>query len=102
MPLIPSYADINTFKKVASGEKSAPSVAPGVAIAAGMAAVQSLLHLVGKDNNRPEPIVAPHVLSIDAYTGQSKVIKHPIISHYRTLATMITRNILKKNPKTSY
>lgn len=100
---LPSYADLEMFKKVASGEKSAPSVAPGVAIAAGAAAVQSMLHLVGDaGNKRQKPVYAPKVRMIDAYTGESKDIKHPLLSHYKYTAKMLGRNLLKLNPKVDY
>lgn len=102
VPYLPPYVDLAAFQKVASGEKSAPSVAPGVAIAAGTAAVQAMLHLLGGENNRPDPVIAPKVLSIDAYTGKSKLIKHPLLSHYKSLARVIVNNKLNRNPKTSY
>lgn len=100
---IPSYADLDVFKKVASGEKSAPSVAPGVAIAAGVAATQAVLHLtrvVG--NNRPKPVEAPRVLMIDAMTAEARRIRYPLLSHYKYLAKMLIKNSLGKVPKASY
>lgn len=100
---LPSYADLATFQKVADGEKSAPSVAPGVALAAGTAAVQALLHLT-KDvpNHRPAPVSAPHTIMIDAMSIQAKVIKHPRVSYYWHLAKMVSRNMLHLAPKASY
>jgi molybdopterin/thiamine biosynthesis adenylyltransferase len=100
---VPTYADLDVFKKVAAGEKSAPSVAPGVAIAAGTAAVQAVLHLTsGENNRRPKPVYAPKTMMVDVMTGESKVIKHPLASHYRYLGGMLARNLLKLNPKASY
>jgi len=100
---LPPYADLDMFKKVATGEKSAPSVAPGVALAAGTAAVQAVLHLTKAANNkRPEPVFAPKVMMVDAMTGESKVIKRPLLSHYKYLGKMLVRNKLNMNPKVSY
>lgn len=102
LPYIPPYADLAVFKKVAAGEKSAPSVAPGVAMAASMAATQAVLHLTAGQNNRPKPVVAPHVLVMDGMTGKSSVHKLSGISHYRTLTKMLIRNALHRNPQAGY
>lgn len=101
-PYLPPYIDLDAFKAVAAGEKSAPSVAPGVAIAAGTAAVQAMLHLVGKQNKRPEPIYSPHILSVDAMTGESRIIKHQKISAIKSMATIAIRSKFGLNPQTSY
>jgi molybdopterin/thiamine biosynthesis adenylyltransferase len=102
LPYIPPYGDLAVFEKVATEEKSAPSIAPGVAMAAGMAATQSLLHLLAGQNNRPSPIKAPKVLVMDAMTGQGKVQKLSRSTHYYSLAKMAVRNKLKLVPKASY
>jgi molybdopterin/thiamine biosynthesis adenylyltransferase len=102
VPYLPSYIDMEAFKAVASGEKSAPSVAPGVAIAAGVAATQATLHLLGRSNNRPAPVYSPHVMSIDAMTGRARVVKHPKLSFARSIATIAFRTRFGMNPKTSY
>lgn len=100
---LPPYADLDVFKAVASGEKTAPSVAPGVAIAAGTAAVQAMLHLLAEGtNHRPKPVYAPQSIVLDALTGASRRINHPRVSHYKYLAKMVARNVLKVNPKASY
>lgn len=100
---LPPYVDQKVFEKVARGEKSAPSVAPGVAIAAGTAAVQAMLHLTADiGNNRPKPVFAPHVMVMDAYTGEGKLIKRPVVSHYVSLSKVVARNILHMNPKADY
>lgn len=103
LPYIPPYVDIEVFKQVASGEKSAPSVAPGVAVAAGTAAVQAFLHLVSdENNNRPAPVYAPKIRMIDTYTGESKLIKHPRISYYKYLGKALINNRLGRHPRASY
>lgn len=102
VPYVPKYIDMDAFRKVAQGEKSAPSVAPGVAIAAGVAATQAVLHLLGRSNCRPSPVYSPRTLSIDAMTGRSKLIKHPNASFYASMAVVSLRSRLGLNPKTSY
>ncbi len=102
LPYIPPYVDLDAFKSVAAGEKSAPSIAPGVALAAGMAATQALLHLVEEDNQRPKPVTAPAVLVMDAMTGQSKEVRLTRRNHYASLAKMYVRHSLGFSPKTSY
>lgn len=102
LPYIPPYADLDVFKKVATGEKSAPSVAPGVAIAASVASVQSVLHILDGDNNRPKPVHAPEVLMMDAMTGESRRMKLNRRTHYRSLVRTITNNVFGQAPKASY
>ncbi len=100
---VPPYVDMKVFEKVAKGEKSAPSVAPGVAIAAGTAAVQAFLHLTNDlENNRPKPVYAPHVMVVDAYSGANKVVKHPVLSHYLSLVKVVARNMMGRNPSANY
>ena len=102
LPYIPKYGDINVLEKVASGEKSAPSIAPGVAMAAGIATTQAFLSIVGTENNRPRPTYSPNVLVADAMTGVFKNIKYNRVSHYRHLVAMGINNLVKRNPKASY
>jgi molybdopterin/thiamine biosynthesis adenylyltransferase len=102
VPYLPPYIDLEAFKAVADGEKSAPSVAPGVAIAAGTAATQAMLHLLGDNNRRTSPVYSPKVLSIDVMTGKSRLIKHARLSSIRSMATIAIRSKIGLNPKTSY
>jgi|GEM_PF-468206 len=103
LPYVPSYGDIDVFKTVAAGKKSAPSIAPGVAIASAVGASQAFLNLVnGMGNNRQDPIYAPDVMVMDAMTGESKVVKQSSLSHNYHLAKMVGRNLAKKSPKASY
>ena len=102
LPYLPKYGDLNVLKKVATGEKSAPSIAPGVAIAAGTAASQAFLNLVGKENRRPAPVYAPNALVVDPMSGVAKTIKYNRRSHYRHLLPLVGRNLLKLNPQASY
>lgn len=102
LPYLPAYGDIKVLEKVAKGEKSAPSVAPGVAIAAGAAATQAVLNLLKGQNNRKEPVYAPKALLIDAMEGRADVISYSRASYYRHLAKLLVRNSLKLNPQASY
>lgn len=102
LPYLPTYGDLKVLEKVASGEKSAPSISPGVAIAAGVAATEAFLNIVGTDNKRRKPIYAPKVRVMDAMSGDSKVIKFNRSSHYRHLAKAVVINMLKKNPQADY
>lgn len=99
---IPKYVSLEAFKKVAKGEKPAPSVAPGVAIAAGLGATQATLHLLGRGNHRPAPVFGPRTLAVDAMTGRSRVVRFPRLGYMVSLFVVVFRDMLGMNPKTSY
>lgn len=101
VPYIPSYADIDVFKAVAEGKKSAPTVVQGVGIAASTAATQALLHLAPSEK-RPQPVFAKQVISIDPYEIRAKIIRNPKLSFYTSLAKVVLNNKLKRTPKASY
>jgi len=61
LPRLPSYIDLTVIEAVASGERSAPSVAPGVALAAGAVTSQAFATLCGRGRR----VVAPQVLWLD-------------------------------------
>jgi molybdopterin/thiamine biosynthesis adenylyltransferase len=102
LPYLPSYADLSVFEKVAKGEKSAPSIAPGVTLAASIGATQAFLNLVGRKNNRPKPVYAPKALAVDSLSGDMKKVRFGTPSHTKHLVKVIANNILKRNPETSY
>jgi len=103
LPYIPSYGDIEVFKTVAAGNKSAPSIAPGVAIASAVGASQAFLNLVnGMGNRRPDPVYAPKVMVMDAMTGESKTVNQSAFSHNIHLAKMAVRSLARLNPRASY
>ena len=102
LPFLPNYVDLKVFGKVATGEKSAPSIAPGVAIAASMGATQAFLNLAGKTNHRPKPVYAPKAMVIDSMTMEAKKVKFGRMSHYKHLSGIALRNVLKINPQASY
>lgn len=103
LPFLPKYVDLKAFSKVANGEKSVPSIAPGVAVAAGLGATQGFLNLVSSSkNHRPRPVQAPKAVVMDAMTMQAKEVRFGKRSYYRHLSSVVVRNMLKVNPKTSY
>lgn len=103
LPYIPSYLDFQVFKRVELGEKPAPSIAPGVAIASAVAATQAILHLTqGLDGKRKSPTYAPHYISVDIMTGVYKLIRYPLASHHISYFVMLLRYKLGLNPKIDY
>lgn len=102
LPYLPPYGDLTVLDKVAKGEKSAPSIAPGVAVAAGLGATQAILNLFDGKNNRPMPVYSPRAIVMDLMSLKSKTITYNRVSHYRHLLMALTTNLLKRNPKASY
>lgn len=101
LPYLPKYGDIKVLKQVAEG-RSAPSIAPGVAMAAGLAATQAMLNIVGTSNNRPKPAYAPKAHMIDVMSMEAKVINFSKASHYKYLARAVVNNLFGKNPTANY
>lgn len=99
---VPKYVDREVFEQVARGEKSAPSVAPGVAMAASVGATQAVLHLLNKKNHREEPVTFPRTQIFDAMTGTAKTVKHPRLHFLTSAIRMSLRTKFNLNPKTSY
>ncbi len=99
---VPKYADMVVFEKIAKGEISAPSVAPGVAVAAGIGATQGVLHLVGDGNKREKPVYAPKVIYMDAMNPELKIIRYPRAAITKSLISLALNNKLGRNPKTAY
>jgi tRNA threonylcarbamoyladenosine dehydratase len=102
LAFLPRYASMEVFESVARGQKPAPSVAPGVAIAAGFGATQAFLHLVGGGNNRPAPVYAPHVLCVDAMTCSSSLVEYPRLNFFRSYAMARLHKFLGRVPNVDY
>lgn len=102
LPYLPNYVDLAAFGKVSKGEKSAPSIAPGVSMAASIAVTQAMLNIVGKTNHRRSPVYAPKALIMDGMNYDSKIVRYSKPSHYFYLGKILTRNALRLNPQTSY
>lgn len=73
IPRLPAYTEASVLKAVQAGRLAAPSVSPGVCLAAGLAAVEVFNHLVA----RRRPVAAPRVLWADALEGRSGVVRFP-------------------------
>lgn len=102
LPYVPPYGDLAVLESVSRGEKSAPSIAPGVALAAGTAASQALLNLLHPGNNRPKPVYAPRVVVIDAMSITAKVVRYPRLGYQRHLGVVVLKNLLGRAPKAGY
>jgi len=102
LPYLPHYIDLDVFKKVAMGEKPAPSIAPGVASAASLGASQAFLNLVGTENKRPKPVYAPKALISDPVTGEMKKVRFNNLTHFKHLGVIIVKNLFHRNPSASY
>ncbi len=103
LPYVPSYGDLSVLGKVSTGKVSAPSIAPGVALAAGVGATQATLNLLSEsNNNRPKPIYAPRAIVVDAVEQVFKQVRMSRLSHYRHLSKLVLKNTLGMNPKADY
>jgi len=63
IPRLPGYVDDDALMAVIMGTIPAPSVAPGVCLAAGLVATEAFIQLIG----RQPPLAAPTVRWFDAY-----------------------------------
>lgn len=75
LPRLPSYVDDEVVSAVGAGERSAPSVAPGVALAAGAVATQAFATLCGRGRR----MVAPQVLWLDLLELTFEVLDAPAL-----------------------
>lgn len=96
---LPSYVDLAVFERVAKGEISAPSLAGGVALAAGVANEQAMAHLIGgKGTKRRGPVIAPGAIVIDPIDGMN-TLRNTQFGFYRSMAKLVLRNKLGLVPK---
>lgn len=99
VPHIPSYADTNVLRKIATQKVSTPTIATGVKMAAAEASIQVLAHLL-KDitPQRAQWIYyAPRGKSLDVIDGMH-MVRFPRIHYAKTLVRAICRTWLNKNP----
>lgn len=101
LPYIPPYASLALLRGFATGEHPAPSVAPGVALAASVGATQAYLHLVGGTGSsvRPSPVTAPHALVLDALTGKAKRLRMSKWTHWGHIAAIALRERSSSRPR---
>lgn len=97
LPYLPAYVDLDVLRRVSSGAMPVPSVAPGVAVAAGTGTAQAFLHLQQAANSRtgrPRPVVAPRALIIDVLTGTVKRLRMNRFNHLRHVARLVLASTL--------
>lgn len=87
---IPTYLDPQVLEDVGSGKITAPSVSPGVGMAAGVAATEALWHILGSED-RPQPTFSPNCLSFDAVDGFRRVENTPE-GFRRSLGALMLKN----------
>lgn len=85
VPRLPSYAHRRTLEAVQQGHISAPSVAPGVALAGGVLATEAFNSLT----RRRRPVLAPRSIWVDALERRLRVIRLRRLS-YATSALRLT------------
>ncbi|NNK91314.1 MAG: hypothetical protein HKO87_02675 [Acidimicrobiia bacterium] len=91
LPYLPGYVELDVLRQVSAGEIPIPSVAPGVAVAAGTGTAQAFLHLQHRANPlsaRPQPVAAPRALIIDVLTGTVKRLRMNRFNHLRHVALL--------------
>jgi len=102
IPYIPAYGDFDTFKAVIDGAPL-PSISQGVDVASAVGSTEAFLHLTAEaGNKRKTPTWSNRFRYMDAYTNKSGIIKHPRLSYYKGVATIVGRSVLNRNPKASY
>ncbi|HPF31025.1 MAG TPA: ThiF family adenylyltransferase [Candidatus Saccharibacteria bacterium] len=102
LPYVPSYGDIRSLKAVQEGA-SLPSITQGVDVASALGSTEAFFHLTsGLNNNRRKPTWAPKFRYMDAYNGESGIIRGSRVSHYMGLVAIAGRSLLGMNPRASY
>jgi hypothetical protein len=92
---LPRYGDEAGLRLLASGAVSAPSVAPGVALACGLVVTEVFNVLTG----RQRPVVAPRTLWVDAQERRMGIVRFRALAWYGSLLRMVIRSRLGKNPR---
>jgi hypothetical protein len=88
---LPGYAQPEVLKAVVEGRMSAPSVAPGVDIAAGMTATA----IVGELTGRQRTPAAPRIRWFDAWEGRSGLVRWPRLGFSRSMIGLQARYLAK-------
>lgn len=99
---LPPYGDLDTLKALNEGAPLPSNmIGAGVAAQLGAAEVLKLVRRkIGEDGRAPT--FAPKVRWYDAYTNKSGETNHPVFSHYKHLASVAVRNMLKQHEQASY
>jgi molybdopterin/thiamine biosynthesis adenylyltransferase len=90
---LPSYGHERALRLVAEGRVTAPSVAPGVALAAGLVTTEVFNLLSGC---RPAT-VAPRTLVFDALERRARVVRFRSASYVCSVALLVARSRLGRN-----
>lgn len=99
---LPGYADLRTLHAMNEGAPL-PSNIIGASQAATLAVAESLKHIRQRVGERSiEPTWAPHVRWLDAYTGKSRLERHPRLAFYRNLVKAAVVNKLRLHEEASY
>lgn len=106
LPYIPPYTDLRslvTLQEDTTGAISLPSISVGVDIASAIGSVQAFLHLTRSVSpRRRQPVWAPRMAYVDAYTMRARVIRASKATHLRHLGVAALRQKLGRNPLASY
>jgi tRNA threonylcarbamoyladenosine dehydratase len=97
-----TYMHQSAVDKIISGERSAPSIAPGVLIAAGYGATQAALHIFAGNNHRSQPVWAPRTISTDAMSLETFVTADPLFVTEQSADLMRVRSEQGRNPWAGY
>ena len=99
---IPRYGDIETLEAIKNGSPLPSNmIGAGVAAQIGLSEVLKLVRRRAGERGLT-PTYAPAVRWYDAYTGESGLTRHPQVSYYRHLGSVVVSNILRKNEPASY
>jgi molybdopterin/thiamine biosynthesis adenylyltransferase len=90
---LPSYLDEGVVRAVASGRMPAPSVAPGVALAAGMVVTEVFNVLT----RRRRPVAAPRTLVFDALHGRTRLVRFRSACYASSLIRIAAKSRLGLN-----
>lgn len=93
VPRLPSYGDEQVLKAVSDGRIDAPSVAPGVALAASAVSTEAFNHLTG----RKQPVWAPRSIWFDPMERKCRVIRYPALSFWTSTARLVVNSRLGRN-----
>ena len=85
--------DERVVRAVASGRVPAPSVAPGVALAAGLVVTEVFNVLT----RRRRPVAAPRTLVFDALEGRTRVVRFRSASYASSLMRVVAKSRLGLN-----
>lgn len=93
VPRLPAYAHESVLRAVQAGEIATPSVAPGVALAAGVLATETFNCLT----RRRRPVLAPRAWCLDALERRAGYIRWRPVSSCASLARLVVRSRLGRN-----